>query len=249
MFNNFDGEVLDSFTEVSEDDIRKIIHSSPTNSCALDPIPTWLLKKCEDELIPVLSLIVNTSLSCAEFPKELKRAFLTPLIKKIILDVEILKNYRPISNLSFLSKLIERIVRVQLVNHLDKNGLYEVFQSAYRQLHSTETALLRVQNDILQAVDSRGSAILVLLDLSAAFDTIDHETLIRTLDAYCGIKGDSLKCFFIISERPCSICTNRIYFLSRTKSVVWCSSRLSPETSAFHNLHNPPLIELSRGMG
>ena len=129
---------------------------------------------------------MNTSLSWAEFPKELKRAFLTPLIKKIILDAEILKNYRPVSNLSFLSKLIERIVCVQLVNHLDKNGLYEVFQSAYRQLHSTETALLRVQNDILQAVDSRGGAILVLLDLSAAFDTIDHEKLIRTLDIYYG---------------------------------------------------------------
>ena len=121
-----------------------------------------------------------------------------------------------------------------------KNGLYEVFQSAYRQLHSTETALLRVQNDILQAVDSRDGAILVLLDLSAAFETIDHEKLIRTLDEYCGIKGDrSSQMVFIISERPCSICTNRIYFLSRTKSVVWCSSRLSPGASAFHNLHNP----------
>ena len=120
---------------------------------------------------------------------------MTPLIKKIILDAEILKNYRPVSNPSFLSKLFERIVCVQLVNHLDKNGLYEVFQSAYRQLHSTETALLRVQNDILQAVDSRGGAILVLLVLSAAFDTIDHEKLIRTLDAYCGIKGDHLKWF------------------------------------------------------
>ena len=122
--------------------------------------------------------------SIMSVPKELKRAFLTPLIKKIILDAEILKNYRPVSNLLFLSKLIERIVCVQLVNHLDKNGLYEVFQSAYRQLHSTETASLRVQNDILQAVDSRGGAILVLLDLSAAFDTIDHEKLIRTLDIY-----------------------------------------------------------------
>ena len=136
IFIKFDGEVLDSFTEVSEDDIRKIIHSSPTKS-----------------------------------------------------------GYRPVSNLSFLSKLIERIVCVQLVNHLDKNGLYEVFQSAYRQLHSTETALLRVQNDILQAVDSRGGTILVLLDLSAAFDTIDHETLIRTLDIYFGIRGDPLKWF------------------------------------------------------
>ena len=126
---------------------------------------------------------MNTSLSCAEFPlKNLKRAFLTPLIKKIILDWKNIKKYRPVSNISLLSKLIERKVCVQLVNHLDKNGLYEVFQSAYRQLHSTETAALRVQNDILQVVDSRGGAILVLPDLSAAFDTIDREKLIRTLD-------------------------------------------------------------------
>ena len=103
IFNKFDGDVLDPFTEVSEDDIRKIIHSSPTKSCALDPIPTWMLKKCEHELIPVLTLIVNTSLSCAKFSKELKRAFLTLLIKKSILDAKILKNYRPVSNLSFLS--------------------------------------------------------------------------------------------------------------------------------------------------
>ena len=96
-------------------------------------------------------------------------------------------------NLSFLSKLIERIVCVQLVNYLDKNGLHEVFQSAYRQLNSTETTSLRVHDDIRQAVDSRGGAILVLLDLSAAFDTLDHGKLIRTLDTYCGIKGDLLK--------------------------------------------------------
>ena len=93
-------------------------------------------------------------------PKELKRVFLTPFIKKIVLDAEII--YRPVDNLSFLSKLIERVVCVQLVNHLDKKGLYEVFQSAYRQFHSTETALLRVQNDILQAVDSRGGSLMLL---------------------------------------------------------------------------------------
>ena len=81
IFNKFNGEVLDSFTEVSEHDIRKIIHLWPIKSCALDPIPMWLLKKCEDVLIPVLTLIMNTSLSCAKFGKELIRAFLEPLIK------------------------------------------------------------------------------------------------------------------------------------------------------------------------
>ena len=78
------------------------------------------------------------------------------------------------SNLPFISKLVERVVCVQLVEHSKTSNLYEIFQSAYRQLHSTETALLGVQNDLLQAVDNEGGAILVLLDLSAAFDTIDH---------------------------------------------------------------------------
>ena len=146
-------------------------------------------------MAPVLTVIVNTSLSCADFTPELKRAFATPLIKKLILDCEIFKNYRPVSNLSFVSKLIERIVCVQLVDHLKENDLYEIFQSAYRQLHSTETALRRVQNDILQVVDSKGGAILVLLYLSAPFDIIDHQKLLDILDYSFGIRGDALRWF------------------------------------------------------
>ena len=84
---------------------------------------------------------------------------------------------------------------VQLIDHLKINNLYEKYQSAYRALHSTETALLRVQNDLLQAVDKHGGAILVLLDLSAAFDTIDHKKLLNILDVSFGIRGDALKWF------------------------------------------------------
>ena len=105
----------------------------------------------------------------------LKKAFATPLIKKLILDCKVCKNYWPVSNLSSVSELIKGIICVQLVDYLKENDLYGIFHSAYRQLHSTETALLPVQNDISQAVDSVDRAILVLLDLSAAFDTIDHE--------------------------------------------------------------------------
>ena len=191
----FCGVSFEQFNVVSEADIRKIICSSPTKSCALDPIPTWLLKQCQDQLAPVLTIIVNASLSCAEFPTELKKAFLAPLIKKIIFHCENFKNYRPVSNLSFISKLVERVVCVQLVEHLKTNNLYEIFQSAYRQLHSTETALIRVQNDLLQAVDNEGRAILVLLDLSAAFDTIDHQKLLNLLNQSFGIKGVALKWF------------------------------------------------------
>ena len=123
--------------------------------------------------------VFTTSLSCADFTPQLK-AFVTLLIKKLILDCQIFKNYRPVSNLSFVSKLIERIVCVQLVDHLKENDLYEIFPSSYRQLHST--GLFRMQNVTPQAVDSEGVAILVLLDLSAAFDTIDHQKLLDLVD-------------------------------------------------------------------
>ena len=161
----FHGLSLEQFRVISESDLRKVITSSPTKSCALGPIPTWLLKQCLDQVAPVLTVIVNTPLSCADFTPALKKAFVTPLTKKLILDCGIFKNYRPVFNLSFVSKLIERIIRMQLVDHLKEKDLYEIFQYAYRQLHSTETALLRVQNDMLQAVDSEGGAILVLLEL------------------------------------------------------------------------------------
>ena len=79
----FTGEPFETFVCVSENEVRKIIKSSPTKSCALDPIPTWLLKQCEDELVPVLTLIINTSLSTAEFSDALKNAFVSPLIKSL----------------------------------------------------------------------------------------------------------------------------------------------------------------------
>ena len=189
----FCGVSYEQFNVVSKADIRKIISSSPTKSCGLGPIPAWQLK--QDQLAPVLTTIVNVSLSCTEFTSEMKKAFLTPLIKKIILDWEIFKNYGPVSNLYFISKLVERFVCVQLVEHLKTNNVYDIFQSAYRQLHSTTTALLRAQNDLLQAVDNEGGAILALLDLSAAFDHIDHQKLLNLSNQSFGIRGVALKWF------------------------------------------------------
>ncbi len=98
------------------------------------------------------------------------------MLKKLGLEL-INKNYRPVSNLSFLSKLIEKAL--QLVDHLLNNGLMDKFQSAYTDGHSTKTALLRVQNDILMELDKGKVVMLVLLDLSAALDTIDHEILLK----------------------------------------------------------------------
>ncbi len=116
----------------------------------------------------------------------LKKAIITPLLKTQ-------KNYRPISNTAFLSKLIESMVAVQLVDQLLDNGLMDKFQSAYKEGHCTETALLRIQNDILMKLDKGNVVMLVLLDISAAFNTIDHEILLNMLSTKCGIRGTALK--------------------------------------------------------
>ena len=145
---------------------------------------------------------VNLFLSTGEFTSSLKKAYVTPLLKKAGLDADILKNFRPVSNLSWISKLIERVVVIFLQEHFAKNHLNEDIQSAYRPMHSTETALLRVYNDLLQSVDESGGAFLVMLDLSAAFDTIDHAILLRALEHRCGITGIALQWFAnYISDR------------------------------------------------
>ena len=185
--------LLTAFEPSTEEEISKLLSQSANKSCPLDPCPTWIIKECQQELLPVITEIVNLSLSTSIMPEDLKEALLNPLIKKMTLNAEIFKNFRPVSNLTYLSKLIERVVAVRLGNHLKDNGLYELLQSAYQAEHSTETALVKVQNDLLKAVDKDGAAVLVLLDLSAAFDTIDHAILINTLRDRFGITSSALQ--------------------------------------------------------
>ena len=128
--------------------------------------------------IPIITILVNLSLGQSSMPDKLKEAHITPLIKKPQSDSEELSNYMPVSNLSYISKLVERVVASRLQDHIKANQLGEKMQSAYRQCHSTETALLRVKNDLLMSIENAGAAMLVLLDLSAAFNTIDHEILL-----------------------------------------------------------------------
>ena len=183
------------FSPVSEDSVRDIIMKSSSTSCSLDPIPTWLLKKCLDELLPVITRIINMSFQGGRFPDILKSAQITPLLKKPNLDCEILKNYRPVSNLKFLAKTIERSCASQIHDYLSLNNLYGKTQSAYRSCHSIETALLRVYNDLLLAVDQGNEAVLILLDYSAAFDTISHTVFLDRLFHRYGVNGTTLNWF------------------------------------------------------
>ncbi len=121
------------------------------------------------------------------------------------MDQEILKNFRPVSNLTFLSKVIEKVVAIQFKQHLLHHKLHDPFQSAYRENHSTETGLLRVQNDILQANDVGLAALQIMLDLSAAFDTIDHTVLLQRLEHRFGVKDQALQWFrsYLSGRKQC----------------------------------------------
>ena len=165
---------------------------SPNKSYELDPIPTWLLKLYLPELLLILTKIVNTSMETSHVPKSFKSSHVRPLLKKENLDANTLKNYRPVSNLPFVPKVLEKLVSSHIEEHLTVNNLHEEHQSAYRKHHSTETALIKVQNNILQSLDQNEVAVLVLLDLSTAFDTMDNETLLHRLEHQFGISDKSL---------------------------------------------------------
>jgi len=197
---------FDSFRPVTSDEILKLIHQAPDKQCDLDPIPTLLLKRCAHVLIPVFTNIVNLSLSAGTFPSVFKQATVTPLLKKPYLDKESLTNYRPISNLSFLSKLTERVVKEQITDHLSTNSMFNAFQSAYTKFHSTETTLLSVHDHLIQAMDKQQVTGLALLDLSAAFDTIDHSILLHRFSTWFGIRGKAHSWFSsYLSNRSFSV--------------------------------------------
>ena len=180
-------------TDISE--ITKLVLQSPTKQCELDPIPTFLLKQSISVLAPTITEIVNLSLSSGTFPSSFKLSVVIPLLKKPSLDKNHLSSYRPISNLSFLSKLTERVVKNRLSEHLSKNSLFNTFQSAYIPFHSTESVLLSLYDSIIHAICKQQVTCLCLLDLSAAFDTIDHSILTHRLSSWFGIEGTALSWF------------------------------------------------------
>ena len=166
------------FSPLSGESVRRIA-ASCAKSCALDPLPSSILS-CLDELLPVFRKIVNLSLESGVFAEDWKNALVHPLLKKAGLK-PINKNFRLVSNLQVTSKITEKSMAIQLQDHMTANNLFPALQSAYRQNHSTETALLKVKNDVLLNMDKGHVTLLVMLDLSAAFDTVDHGILLHRL--------------------------------------------------------------------
>ena len=140
-------------------------------------------------------------------PKSLKHAIVRPLLKKPSPDKDTLSSYRPVSNLTQLSKVIEKVVALRIMTHVSYQQMVECFQSAYRKNHSTETALLYVTSAVKTGMDNKQGTILLLVDFSSAFDTINHNILIRRLLLCYGFVGKALD--WVIS-----------YLKERTQRVV-----------------------------
>ena len=195
VYPSSDPPKITTFTQVTQDTVDKIIRNSPTKSCLLDPWPTFLIKECSDILLPSITKLVNFSLMEGCVPDGFKTAVVSPLIKKATLPADDIKNYRPVSGLSFMSKLVEHVVAKQLLEHIHVHSLDNPYQSAYKTGHSTETALLSIKNEVHLSMSWGEQTALVLLDLSAAFDKIDHSTLLHCLQTWFAIGGSVLKWF------------------------------------------------------
>ena len=229
---------LVAFDEVTAGDIELLLKDSTTKQCELDTAPVWLIKKLSNVFAPIIAFLVNTSTRCSTLPAQHKRAVIWPRIKKQGLHASDPGNYRPISNLSFISKFIERVIHRQLSTYAESNSLLPSTQSGFRRSHSTETAVIKVYNDVVLALDSGLQTALLLLDFSAAFDCVDHDLLTLVLKTCFGITSSAL-------DWIKSFLSNRTHFIrigNNTSKLfrrqVRCTTGFNPGSTSFHFLHD-----------
>ena len=178
------------FSRITEDQVEKIMRSIPSKCCELDVMPPKIMKQIIPSIITPITNLINNSLENGVFANNWKMAIIKPLLKKAGLDL-ICKNYRPVSNLSFLSKILKKCALLQFNNHCTANNLLPDYQSAYREHFLCETALVKLMDDILWNMEEQKIAAVVAIDLSAAFDTVDHDVLLDVLNNRFGLEGNT----------------------------------------------------------
>ena len=188
----FTGTPLDILPPLDIDTVSDLIRSTKPKSSCVDYIPTSLLKSCPEVFGALLCRLANLSFTEGVFPHSFKLAAVSPLLKKAGLDQSLPSNYRPISNLNNISKILERLFLISFQSHVTSCPAFNRLQSAYRPRHSTETALIHTLNHIYSAADRGKPSLLVSLDLSAAFDTISHSILLSRLQSSFGTSGPAL---------------------------------------------------------
>ena len=189
-----------TFKPISEGTTINILDSlKPKPSCGNDGISTKLLKAIKQEICKPLTIIINQSLATGIFPDPLKIAKVIPLYKKG--DRRLLDNYHPISILPSISKIFERVMFNQIHVYFSSHSLYYNGQYGFREKHSTQLAALELIDRISQDLDQGITPINVYLDLSKAFDTLDHNILLSKLQFY-GFTNSALKlCKNYLSDR------------------------------------------------
>ena len=181
------------FDLVNEEDVMKTVKSLKSkNSAGFDGISTNLLKILIPAVIKPLTLIINQSLATGIFPDKLKTAKVVPLFKKD--DCLIMDNYRPVSLLTSISKVFEKIAHNQISSYLKENKLLYKSQYGFRDEHSTELASLELIDRVMTSFENKHTPLAIYMDLSKAFDTLDHKILLYKLQHY-GVKGTELNWF------------------------------------------------------
>ena len=239
---------LQQFCQIGIDELKNNISKIKNKTCSLDPVPTSILKQCIDLLGPILLHIINSSIRRAVFPTALKHAIVTPIIKDECKSSEDFKNYRPVSNLPFLAKLLEMTYYVQINNYIEAYKLHSTYQSSYRKNHSCETGLLRVVGDIQKMVKDKNVVSLILLDSSAAFDTVNHRTLLSRLKYQFSITGSALETIqSYLENRTFSVVINDC--MSRPKQLEHGVPQGSILGPLFYNLYTVPIEKIAEKHG
>ena len=199
------------FEPLMEDEVAKFIMAMASMSCESDPVPTTLLKEILPQVIKLITKIINISLELGIFASQWKVALVKPLLKKMGLAL-VAPNYHPVSNLPFLSKVLERCVVNQFTAHCDANNLFPSYQLPYRRNYSCETALIKITNDCLWAMENQMVTAPVAIDLSATFDTVHHEILLEVLNKKFGLQNTALQWFDnYLRPRSCKVSVHGVH--------------------------------------